>query len=193
MTTAAAIVTRALVGTDRSATVLRRRPALAVVPERRVVLGRAPFVGGVVVMLVAGLLGLLALNTALAKDAFRLHTLTVDGRALEDREQTLAQEVERLRAPQSLAEKAAALGMVQAGPPAFLRLSDGVVLGSPTPALAPEGAEAVTAGAPDADLAAGPTTKAGPTKSGSSAKSGSARTSGTPTTDEAAATPGEAR
>lgn len=138
MSTATALVPRGLVSrVEHGGTLLRRRAALAVVPDRRVVLGRAPFVAGVVTLLVAGLLGLLILNTALGKDAFRLHTLTVDGRALQDQEQTLEQQVQDLSAPQTLAAKAAAMGMVQAGPPAFLRLSDGVVLGSPTAAVGP--------------------------------------------------------
>ena len=65
------------------------------------------------------------LNTALAQDAFRLHTLTQEHRTLGDREEALRREVEALRAPQELAARATALGMVPAGPPAFLRLSDG--------------------------------------------------------------------
>ena len=120
----------------------RRRPPLAVVPAHRAVptggpLERTPFVALVVSLLAAGLLGLLVLNTALAQDAFRLHTLKQDARVLEDREQALQREVEALQAPQELAARATALGMVEAGPPAFLRLSDGAVLGAETPAAVP--------------------------------------------------------
>jgi hypothetical protein len=43
-------------------------------------------------------------------------------------------QLERLRAPQRLAEAGKALGMVAPGVPAFVRLSDGTVLGTPTPA-----------------------------------------------------------
>jgi hypothetical protein len=133
----------------------RRRPPLALVPPRRpapapAVLGRNPFVALVVALLAAGLLGLLVLNTALAQDAFRLHTLKQESRALEDREEALLREVEALRAPQELAARATALGMVQAGPPAFLRLSDGAVLGADTPAEVPE----LAPGAVDPDVPA---------------------------------------
>ena len=118
-------------------------PSLALVPARRpapgdAVLGRRPFVALVVSLLAAGLLGLLALNTALAQDAFRLHTLKQEARTLEDREQALQREVEALQAPQQLAARASALGMVEAGPPAFLRRSDGAVLGAEVPAEAPQ-------------------------------------------------------
>ena len=119
-----------------------RRPPLALVPAARPAargaVRRSPFVGVVVSLLAAGLLGLLVLNTALAQDAFTLHTLKQESRALEDREEALRREVEARRSPQELASRATELGMVPAGPPAFLRLSDGAVLGSATPAEAPQ-------------------------------------------------------
>ena len=116
------------------------RAVLTVVPRARAEASapRLPFAVAVVGLLVAGLIGLLVLNTVLGKDAFRLHELQVQGRQLADREQSLTREVEALRSPSSLAAKASALGMVPAGPPAFLRLPDGAVLGSAEPALAPE-------------------------------------------------------
>lgn len=133
-----------------------RRPRLALVPTGRPAprgpLRRSPFVAVVVSLLGAGLLGLLMLNTALAQDAFRLHTLKQDSRALEDREEALRREVEALQSPQELAGRAAELGMVPAGPPAFLRLSDGAVLGSTAPAEAPVPPDA----APDGDAAQAP-------------------------------------
>ncbi len=126
----------------------RRQPNLALVPASRPAahapLRRSPFVAVVVSLLAAGLLGLLVLNTALAQDAFRLHTLKQDSRALEDREEELRREVEALQSPAELADRAAELGMVPAGPPAFLRLSDGAVLGSTAPAEAPVDPEAAT-------------------------------------------------
>ncbi|MEX2291895.1 MAG: hypothetical protein WD794_16410 [Mycobacteriales bacterium] len=138
--TAAAPVAR-----TSAAPAVRRRAVLTLVPAREAASPRAPFVLAVVCLLVAGLLGLLVLNTALAKDAFRLHALKVEARALADTEQALTLEVEAARASETLAEKAAALGMVQAGPPTFLRLPDGTVLGSATPAQAPPEAPARTA------------------------------------------------
>ena len=133
----------------------RRQPPLALVPSARPAsrgpLRRSPFVAVVVSLLAAGLLGLLVLNTALAQDAFRLHTLKQESRALEDREEALRREVEALRSPQELAGRAAGLGMVPAGPPAFLRLSDGAVLGSTTPAEVPGEPEAAPPAAADAE------------------------------------------
>jgi cell division protein FtsB len=111
--------------------------ALRLVPQRRSSAPRAPFITMVVLLLAGGLLGLLALNTVLAQDAFQLHTLTKESKALADQEQTLEREVESLRTPRTLAARARELGMVEAGAPAFLRLSDGAVLGAEVAAEAP--------------------------------------------------------
>jgi hypothetical protein len=107
------------------------------VTARRSSAARAPFVAAVVVILAAGLLGLLLLNTVLAQDAFRLHALQLQGHVLADQEQSLQREVEALQSPQSLAARATAMGMVPGGPRAFLRLSDGKVLGVAVPGQAP--------------------------------------------------------
>ena len=131
-------VAQLLTGLPEPATAPRRRAVLTVVPVRAVAAEtRGPFAVAVVALLVAGLFGLLFLNTVLGKDSFHLHELRVEAVQLADTEQALVREVESLRAPGTLAEKATELGMVQAGPPAFLRLSDGAVLGATDPA-APE-------------------------------------------------------
>ena len=133
---------------------LRRRAALTVIQGDDAAAPRAPFAFAVVALLVSGLIGLLVLNTVLGKDAFKLHALQVEGRQLADREQVLTREVEALRSPATLAEKAAAMGMVQAGPPAFLKLPEGTVLGAPVPAEAPLPAEGEPAPAPAAQAPA---------------------------------------
>lgn len=114
-----------------------RARALRLVVARRSTAARAPFVVAVVLSLGAGLLGLLVLNTALAQDAFALHSLQVNGHVLADREQALQREVADLQSPAALAARATALGMVPGGSPAFLRLPDGAVLGAPTPGKLP--------------------------------------------------------
>jgi hypothetical protein len=124
---------------------------LRLVAARRSHAAKAPFVAAVVVILAAGLLGLLLLNTVLAQDAFRLHALQLQSHVLADQEQSLQRDVERLQSPQSLASRAGALGMVPGGPRAFLRLSDGKVLGVAMPGQAPvvaAPAAAVTANTP---------------------------------------------
>ena len=110
-----------------------RERYLRLVAARRTRAARAPFVVVVVALLLSGLLGLLVLNTVLAQDAFRLHALQVEGRALADREQVLQRQVSDLQSPHTLAARATSLGMVPGGSPTFLRLSDGKVLGRSEP------------------------------------------------------------
>ena len=81
--------------------------------------------------------GLLYLHTALAEDSFRLHDLATRSAVLADQEQALEQEVAEAASPSRLAERAEALGMVRSENPAFIRLSDGAVLGKPKPGVAP--------------------------------------------------------
>ena len=135
----------------------RRRTVLTVVPVRAVAAQtRGPFAFAVVALLVAGLFGLLFLNTVLGKDSFHLHELRVQAVQLADTEQALIREVEALRAPGTLAQKATEMGMVQAGPPAFLRLSDGAVLGATDPAVPPLTADGEPVAADGAATGAAP-------------------------------------
>ncbi|HEU0102779.1 MAG TPA: hypothetical protein VFR07_10720 [Mycobacteriales bacterium] len=115
----------------------RRGGSLRIVGPAPSPVARGPFVALVLVVLAAGLLGLLLLNTVLAHGSFRLHELQVSTKQLGDQQQGLQREVDALQAPAALAAEAQRQGMVPGGPPAFLRLTDGAVLGQPTPAAAP--------------------------------------------------------
>jgi hypothetical protein len=110
---------------------------LRLVPPLHTGAPRAPFVVLVGTLLVGGLVGLLVLHTALAEDSFRLHDLRTRSALLTDREQALEQQVAESAAPKTLAVKAEALGMVRSENPAFIRLSDGKVLGKPKAGVAP--------------------------------------------------------
>ncbi|MDQ6875365.1 MAG: hypothetical protein M3042_09940 [Actinomycetota bacterium] len=111
--------------------------ALRLVPPRAVRAPRAPFVALIVGLLAAGLIGLLVLNTLIAENSFRLHALAQHDATLALRQQEMQRDVELLEAPNALASEARRLGMVPAGNPAFIRLSDGKVLGVPVPATVP--------------------------------------------------------
>jgi hypothetical protein len=97
---------------------------------------RAPFVLFSMLLVGAGLVGLLVLNTVVAQDAFTLHDLAASNADLAEREQLLRQEVAALEAPVGLADRAGRLGLVPAGDPVFLT-ADGRVLGNPKPVAAP--------------------------------------------------------
>lgn len=114
-----------------------RVPHLVAVPSTAISRARptrAPFVILISALLAAGLVALLLLNTLLAQDSFAMHALQKQTATLSDDEQALAQAVAREQTPQSLAQRAAGLGMVPAPNPVFRMGPDGQVLGVATPA-----------------------------------------------------------
>jgi hypothetical protein len=141
------------------------RKPLRLVPPLRTGAPRAPFVVLLGTLLTGGLAGLLFLHTALAEDSFRLHDLKVRSAVLTDREQALEQEVAQEASPRRLAAKAEALGMVRSENPAFIRLSDGKVLGRPKAGVAPPPPPAPS---PSASSSASPSPAASSSPSASS-------------------------
>lgn len=95
---------------------------------------RAPFVVVVMTMLSIGLVGLIIMSTVLQAQSFEAAKLDREAAALEIQQQSLTREVETLLSPASVAQRALVFGMVPNTNPAFLRLSDGKVLGKPEPA-----------------------------------------------------------
>ncbi|MFI2610029.1 cell division protein FtsL [Kitasatospora sp. NPDC018619] len=96
---------------------------------------RTPFAVLIVVLLAAGLLGLLALNTALNEGSFELSRLQKQTTVATDEQQSLQHEIDQSSAPDALARRAAGLGMVPAGGMAFLDVpNQGKVVGTPGPA-----------------------------------------------------------
>jgi hypothetical protein len=102
-----------------------RRPGLRVLPGGRVRPPRAPFVVLVLLVLGAGLVGLLLLNTGLQHSSFELRDLERETRLLRDQHAALTHEVTRLSAPDELAVRAGALGMEPAGEREYLVLDGG--------------------------------------------------------------------
>lgn len=118
------------------------RARLTVVPPRRSLgrtqAARTPFAVLVLLMLAAGVVGLLMFNTNMQQASFKATALQDRVNVLTAKEQALSMELDQLRDPQSLAAAAKHLGMVAPSQPAFVRLSDGQVLGKPTPATPDE-------------------------------------------------------
>lgn len=71
-----------------------------------------------------------ALSLAITQDSFALAGLTSQQRELDLRAEALQEELTGLSSPQVLAASASGLGMVVAGSPSYLRLSDGAVFGT---------------------------------------------------------------
>jgi hypothetical protein len=102
-------------------------------PPAPVTAPRAPFVMLVLVLVAAGIIGLLVLNTKINEDSFRLQKMRDRQVALDTREQQLGSELADRQSPGNLAAAARRLGLVPAGTPAFLYLPDGRVVGVAQP------------------------------------------------------------
>jgi hypothetical protein len=110
-------------------------PRRAAAPRQlRVVAPPAPqgnglFLALCVALLLGGFVGVLLLNTAMAKGSYTMKDLQRRSDALSDAQDDLRHALDAVSGPGPLARSARALGMVPAETPAFLRLSDGKVLG----------------------------------------------------------------
>jgi len=111
-------------------------PRLRVAPPAPVTVARAPFVAMMLVVVIAGVVGILVLNTKINENAFRLDALQRNGQVLDRKEDAMNRELANVESPGSLAAAARRLGLVPADRPAFITLPDGTVLGVPKPASA---------------------------------------------------------
>jgi hypothetical protein len=112
----------------------KTKPGLRVAPPAPVSVPRAPFVALVLVVVVAGVLGILVLNTKINENAFTLNHLQDQQSRLDQQEQQLDQHLADLESPNSLAAAAHRLGLISSGTPAYLPLPNGQTVGVPQPA-----------------------------------------------------------
>ncbi|MET1043457.1 MAG: hypothetical protein ABWX59_04965 [Microbacteriaceae bacterium] len=87
-------------------------------------------IAGVFAILIAQLL----ISIVLSDGAYQISALQTEQKELGRTAGTLTEELDVLNSPQHLAASAESLGMVSNANPAFLRLADGAVLGTPTAA-----------------------------------------------------------
>ena len=99
-----------------------------------IALPRAPFLILILALVVAGVLGVLVLNTKINENSFRLNDLRNNQAALDLQEQQLQRDLADRESPGNLRAAATRLGLVPAGTPAFINLPDGRVVGVPQPA-----------------------------------------------------------
>ncbi len=95
---------------------------------------RLPFAALCAAVLVASLLGVLVINIVLSRGAYTEHVLESRQVQLTEDEQDLSEQLAVRASPAVLSDRARDLGMVPNVNPAFIRMSDGTVLGSPAPA-----------------------------------------------------------
>ncbi|PPA61316.1 hypothetical protein [Micromonospora chalcea] len=116
-------------------------PRLRVAPPAPIRVPRAPFVALILVLVVGGVLGILAVNTKINENAFKLERLQQQQAKLDVDEQELKKEIANQKAPGNLTANARKLGLVESEDPAYIRLPDGQTIGVPHPA---QGAPSVT-------------------------------------------------
>ncbi|WP_117208302.1 hypothetical protein [Allorhizocola rhizosphaerae] len=111
-----------------------QKPKLRLVPPVPVKVVRTPFVILVIMVVVAGVLGILVLNTKINQNAFELAALRDEQNRLDLRQQQLEQQIAEYESPGNLAAAGRKLGLVDPGAPAFITLPDGKIIGVPKPA-----------------------------------------------------------
>jgi len=117
-------------------------PRLRVAPPAPINAPRAPFIALVVAVVVAGVIGILLINTKTAENSFEIDTLQKQQAKLDSTQQDLENEIAANNSPGSLDAAARRLGLVKADNPAYIRLPDGKIFGVPKPG---SGEVAVTA------------------------------------------------
>jgi hypothetical protein len=125
-----------------------KRTHLEVVPTRsqRRARPRALYAAISVGTLLAIVVAQLLLSIAISQGAYQLQTLDTKQTQLQRSYQAVSEDLNRVASPQNLAANANALGMVSNSSPAYLRLSDGAVLGAPLPASGAAGTVTGTQG-----------------------------------------------
>ncbi|EFT34301.1 septum formation initiator family protein [Cutibacterium acnes] len=95
-------------------------------------MGRLGFAILIVVMLAAGLAGLLVLNTTIQAQSMQIAQETRNLNVLQHQQAVLAAEVDHLRGPQNLQEQAKKLGMRPNPYGSYIDLRTGKVIGTQT-------------------------------------------------------------
>ena len=109
-------------------------PRLQVAPPPPVRVPGTSFVALILVLVVAGVLGVVVVNTKINENAFRLERLQQQQARLDLEKQQLDKQIADAEAPGNLTAEAKRLGLVDAGEPGYIRLPDGKTIGVPQPA-----------------------------------------------------------
>lgn len=105
-----------------------------------------------VVLMISGIFAILGvqllLSIQVSGGAYQISSLRSEVRASQQTQQIVSEEISALIAPDTLANLATSMGMVPDNNPAYLRLSNGAVLGEPLPAAgsSAKAVHSVTAG-----------------------------------------------
>ncbi|WIM98131.1 hypothetical protein ACTOB_001712 [Actinoplanes oblitus] len=127
---------------DTAETAAPALPRLRVAPPLPIRAPRPTFAAGVIVLVLAGVVGILLINTKTMEQSFKLDALRENQATLDEQQQELNQQLIQVSSPGNLEAAARRLGLVRAENPAMIRLPDGKIIRPPTPG---EGPVSVTA------------------------------------------------
>ncbi|GAA2479963.1 hypothetical protein [Terrabacter carboxydivorans] len=170
----------------------RRGPAptpLRVIPSSITRTGNGAFATTCIALLIAGLIALLLLNTALAQGSLALGDLQRQSATLSDTAGNLQEEIDRASATGALARSAAELGMVRMNTRGYIDLAKGTVSGQPEAATKNNAFPIVTSPTPPAVLSSVEKVLSSATKVGAAATAASA----TPAAGATPTAPGASR
>jgi hypothetical protein len=142
-----------MTATARPLRIPRRGPAptpLRAIPTRITQSGNGVFATICIVLLTAGLIGLLLLNTALAQGSLTLGDLQRESARLTDTASNLQEQIDHASATGALARSASELGMVRMNTRGYVDLSKGTVTGEPEAATKNNAFPIVTSPSPPA-------------------------------------------
>ncbi|RMB59688.1 hypothetical protein [Tessaracoccus antarcticus] len=108
-------------------------PRLTLVPPLRSTVSTVGFALIIMALVAVGMGLVMVVTTSVAAQSKELSGLRTEATLLEYRTASLTTELQTTSATGRLATRAADLGMVPNPYPAFIRLSDGKILGEPTP------------------------------------------------------------
>ncbi len=108
-------------------------PRLRVAPPAPIIVPRAPFVALIVLVVIAGVFGILMINTKTNENAFELARLQEQKQTLDNQQQDLERQITGHKDAGSLLAAARRLGLVDNGTPTYIRLPDGKEFGIPKP------------------------------------------------------------
>lgn len=113
------------------------RPRLWVAPPLPIRAPRATFAAVIIAVVLAGVLGILLINTKTMEQSFRLDALRKEKAVLDKQQQELERQLVEASGPGNLTAAARRLGLVPAEDPAVLWLPNGDVVSPPKPATGP--------------------------------------------------------
>ncbi|GAA2742308.1 hypothetical protein GCM10009868_11740 [Terrabacter aerolatus] len=155
----------------------RRAPAptpLRVIPSSITRTGNGAFATTCIALLIAGLIALLLLNTALAQGSLALGDLQRQSATLSDTAGNLQEQIDRASATGALARSASELGMVRMNTRGYIDLSKGTVSGQPEAATKNNAFPIVTSPTPPAVLSSVEKVLSSATKAGAAASAAGA-------------------